>query len=129
MKIYTIIACITWLFASCKPGNTTIPSGIWKLEKIEVLQNNELKKIIEAGYQYWKFYKADSIEIFNDELVQKCLKIKADNDSFRSIDRGTGNVIDEFVIEKFNKQELELSSRKKLDQLEYTVVYYLEKVK
>lgn len=128
MKIYTIIVCIVSLIIACKKNNTTIPSGIWKLQKIEVLQNNELKKIIEAGYQYWKFYKADSIEIFIDELVQKCLKIKVGNDSFRSIDRGTGDIVDEFFIDKLNQQELELSSRKKLDQLEYTVVYYLEKM-
>jgi len=106
----------------------SIPAGLWKLEKIEVLQNNELKKIIEAGYQYWKFYKTDSIEIFNDKQVQKCLKIKAGNDSFSSIDGGTGNVIDEFVIEKFNKNELELSSKKKVEWGDYTVVYYLEKI-
>lgn len=128
MKIFTIIVCITWLLASCKPGNITIPSGIWKLEKIEVSQNNELKKIIEAGYQYWKFYKSDSIEIFNNEQVQKCLKLKADNDSFRSIDRRTGDILDEFVIDKLTKSELEISSRKNLDKIDYTVVYYLEKV-
>jgi len=129
MTILYIILCeALFLLAACKVNNHHLPAGLWRLEKIEVLKNNELKKIIDTGYQYWKFYKTDSIEISNEKEIQKCLRIKAGNDSFRSIDGGTGDTIDEFFIEKLNKHELELSSKKKLDQIDYKVVYYLQKM-
>lgn len=129
MRVFFPLLCSSILFfSSCSMNNKNIPAGIWKLEKIEILRNNELKKIIDTGYQYWKFYNSDSIEISNTQQVQKCLRIKAGRDSFRSIDNASGNMIDEFFIEKHNKHELEIYSKNKLDKVDYTVVYYLEKV-
>jgi hypothetical protein len=115
------------LFAGCKRHHK-VPEGLWKLDKIEVLRNNELKKIIDTGQQYWKFYKADSLEISDAAHVQKSLRIKAGKDSFMSLDHQSGNAVDEFVIDKLNKQELELSSRKTIENDDYTVVYYLERI-
>ncbi|MEP7376068.1 MAG: hypothetical protein ABI675_21915 [Chitinophagaceae bacterium] len=117
------------LFAACL-GNklNNMPSGLWKLYRIEVLRDNELTKTIDAGYQCWKFYKADSIEISDKQEIQKCLKIKCGKNYFNSVDRISGVVIDEFVIEKYDKKVLELSSFKKMDEKNYTILYYLEKI-
>ena len=129
MRVFLPLLCSSLLFfSSCSRNNNAVPDGIWKLEKIEILKDNELRKIIDTGYQYWKFYNSDSIEISNTQQVQKCLRIKAGRDSFRSIDYASGNMIDEFFIEKHNNHELELYSKNKLDKEDYTVVYYLEKV-
>ena len=129
IALYSLMAYSILLFTGCKrPQYNRIPDGIWKLERIEVLKDHELKKIIDTGYQYWKFLNNESIEIYNDSTVQKRMKIKAGSDSFSSIECGTGAVLDEYVIEKVNRRELELSSSKTIERSDYTVVYYLNKI-
>lgn len=125
---FLLMAYSILLFSGCKRAYK-IPEGLWKLERVEVLRNNELTKIIDTGFQYWKFFKTDSIQISDEHHVQKRLKIKPGSDSFASIDCKTGNIMDEFVIEKLDKKELELSSRKRLERADYTVVYHLQKIK
>lgn len=122
-----VMACSIYLFTGCRSSyHSRIPDGPWELRRIEVLRNNELKKIIDTGYQCWEFF-ACSMEISDDRHLQRRLKIKAGTDSFRSIEYGTGNVVDEFMIDKLSHGELELSSRKIIENVNYTVVYYLHR--
>jgi hypothetical protein len=128
MKIYyfPVIFTALLLFCCTKGKQTTLFPGLWKMEKIEVFNNDHLRKTIDTGYQYWKFCKTDSILIFERKELQNCLQIKINRNSITSIDRT--NRADVFAITLVNKEKLELSSRQKLNEQEYTIVYYLEKV-
>ena len=96
------------------------------MDKVEIMQDAELKKTIYSDYQYWSIN--GRIEIFDTSRLQNTLHIKMNKKSFNSIDPGTGFIRDEFVIEKINPRHLELCSRKKIDQAEYSIFYYLDKV-
>lgn len=100
--------------------------GLWKVERVEILENSELRKTIYSDAQYWSIN--GRIEIFDTSKLQNTLHIKLHPKSISSFDPGTGFIRDEFMIEKLNPRHLELCSRKKIDQAEYSIFYYLNKV-
>lgn len=102
--------------------------NLWKIRKVEILKNSELKKVIDTGYQFWSFKKKSTIEIFDAGKIQNVLHVRIGNSIIRSYDV-KGDLQDVFVISEIGDDNLALSSKKKLDDAEYNIVYYLDKVK
>lgn len=98
------------------------------MRKVEIRQNNELKKLIDTGSQYWSFKNPSLIEIFDTHRIQNVLHIRIGNTSIKSYDNH-GALQDEFLIKKINDNNVALFSKKKVEDAEYHIIYYLDKVK
>src|SRR5687767_4622837 len=114
MKISYLLTGLCFLFiSSCtRSKNIGLLQGLWKVESVEVLRNNELNRVIDPCFQYWNFYKTDSIRIFNKKQIQKCLYVKISKGIIKCINPVNGSLVDEFIIDKLNKTHLELTSRR-----------------
>jgi hypothetical protein len=123
---YSLTAFICILFIGCNRSNEF--SGLWKIRKVEILKNNELNKVIDTGEQYWCFRRKAVIEIFDKHKMQNTLHVKIGDSSIKSFD-AAGHLQDEFIIHKVDDSNLALASSKKLDDDNYNVIYYLDKVK
>jgi hypothetical protein len=122
---------IIFLFAILsyfKCENSPALSGYYKMNRIEVFQNDNLAKIIDTGFQYWNFSDPSAIKIYNKQGVQKVLYIKKINKRIHSMDTNTGKILEVFVIRKSDPQSLELCSTKKLYNKTYDIIYFLEKM-
>src|SRR5687768_7661553 len=98
MKLYylLIVFCVLFGHSCIRNNNNRFLAGMWKVERVEVLKDNELKRIIDPGIQYWKFCKTDSIEIFNKRQVQNRLYVKVKKSSIKCFNRLNGSQLDEF---------------------------------
>ena len=123
--LFAAAAAILLLYCHKKTSGDLIP-GTWQVKKIDIFSDNQLRKTIDTGYQYWRFYKDDSIHIYDHATLQNCLHIKMDKQFIHSID--SKNRTDQFSIDTLNNQILELSSKQCLPDEEYTIVYHLEKM-
>jgi hypothetical protein len=128
MRILTIFISIAIFITFACRGTEHSFHGLWKVKRVEVMQGSELKKLIDTGSQYWDMRTKSGIDIFDNGQLQNRLSIKTAANSIQSFDPATGNLKDEFVIEKFDKQNLELSSRQTINENDYQVIYYLDKV-
>jgi hypothetical protein len=126
----SLSACfvILSMFSCHQTASPAFVNSLWKIRKVEILKNNQLKKTIDTGYQYWSFKKKSTIEIFNTNKIQNVLRVKIGNSTIRSYDV-KGNIQDEFVIKEMDDDNMALSSKKKVDDGEYNVIYYLDNVK
>jgi hypothetical protein len=125
MKLTPLLLVI--LISCCRvPANEL--SGLWKVERIEVLHNNVLKAKIDTGCQYWAFNARKRIDIFEQSSLRNQLDIKIGSNCIMCVDRMTGEVIDEYRISKLNKKRLLLCNYKKLNEDEYSIMYYFDKV-
>jgi hypothetical protein len=128
-KRFSITTCMILVLCSCGSNvNTGLANGLWKIRKVQILKDSELKKTIDTGYQYWNFQKRSTIEIFDAQKIHNVLHIKIGNSTIRSYDV-KGNLQDEFVIEEIDNNNMALSSKKKVDDSEYNIIYFLDKVK
>ncbi len=119
IQIFIFICCVV---AACyKPDINPKLRGLWKVDKVEVMKDGELKRLIKDSSQYWQIYQQDSIRIFTPEKLQNCFPVTIHKSSI------TGPA-DEFIIDKLNDESLELSSNKKMQEANYTVIYYLDRV-
>lgn len=125
---FPIVLVVVSFVACYKSKNKELLNGLWKIDRVEVLKGPELKKIIDTDCQYWNISDGSGIEIFDTIEMQNILRIKLDKDSINSIDPGSGRILDKFVIQKLNRNKLELSSRQQLNTGVYSIVYYLDKV-
>jgi hypothetical protein len=116
------------IFSCHQTASPALINSLWKIRKVEILKNNQLKKTIDTGYQYWSFKKKSMIEIFNTGKIQNVLHVQIGNSSIRSYDV-KGKLQEEFVIEEMGDDNMALSSKKKVENAEYNVIYYLDKVK
>jgi hypothetical protein len=129
MKVSLLIAwSIAFAFFSCAKNKVSIAAGWWKIDRIEIVKNNELVKVLDSCMQYWNIYKADSIEIFERKVLQNCLHIKSGRNSIKSIDPETGKLVKEYFIRLQNDQQLELFSNERLGEDIYDVIYYLTRM-
>src|SRR5687768_15402754 len=104
MRIYPLTACILMLLLSCQRTDDDF-SGLWKIRKVEILKNNELKKVIDTGYQYWNFGRRSVIEIFERQKVQNTLHVKIGLKTIK-IFKLNGQLENEFVISKVSREKL-----------------------
>jgi hypothetical protein len=129
MKSISLTACMIIIVFSCsQAGNSDLTGHLWKIHRVEILKNNELKKVIDTGYQYWSFKNTSLIEIWNTEKIQKVLHFKMSKGSIKTYDT-SGALQDEFFIERMGQDNMALSAHKKIEDAEYNIVYYLDKVK
>lgn len=129
MKLISLTACLFLMVFSCnQTSSSALAHSLWKMRKVEILKNNELKKVIDTGSQYWNFKTASLIEIFDTHRIQNILHIRISNKSIRSYDN-SGALQDEFMIRHLTDDTVALFSKKKTDDAEYNVIYYLDKVK
>lgn len=128
MKYISLTICLCILYSCYQSKKSNVTDGLWRIRKVEVLKNNELKKVIDTGYQYWNFNKKSMIEIFDTHKIQNVLHIKIADRSIKSYNN-QGDLQDEFFVHEINDNSLSLSSCKKLDNQEYNIVYYLNKVR
>jgi hypothetical protein len=98
------------------------------MRKVEILKNNQLTKVIDTGSQYWSFKKPSLIEIFDMHRIQNILHISIGHKSIRSYDNN-GALQDEYTIKTINDDNIALFTKKKVEDAEYNVIYYLDKVK
>jgi hypothetical protein len=128
MKVGALIIILFYpLIYSCSARDKINP-GWWRIDRVEILKNDQLTRVIDSENQYWNFRARDSIEIFEGHQLQVCLQVRMDKHSIRSIDRKSGGLIDEYFISKSNKDQLELYSTIRMEEDNYRVVYYLDKV-
>lgn len=116
------------VFSCNQTSSSALANSLWRMRKVEILKNNELQKVIDTGSQYWNFKTASLIEIFDSHRIQNILHIHIGNKSIRSYDN-SGTLQDEFMIKKIADDTVALSSKKKTEDAEYNVIYYLDKVK
>ena len=124
----TLFSLITLCLFACR--STVDPQtmdGLWKIRKVEVFKNNQLKKVIDTGQQYWHIAGKKNIEIFDTQQVHNVLRIKVDKNKIKSFN-DSGQLQDDFVVERHNANSLSLSSHKKMQQDQYNIVYHLDKV-
>jgi hypothetical protein len=95
---------------------------------VEIRKDNEVKKIIDTGSQFWSFKKRSLIEIFDMHRIQNILHIKMGSASIRSFDN-RGSLQDEFIINKMDDNCIALHSTKTVEDAKYDIIYYLDKVK
>jgi hypothetical protein len=126
MRIYPLTACILMLLCSCNRRDDF--SGLWKIRKVEILKNNELKKVIDTGYQYWSFARRTVIEIFDRQKVQKVLHVQIGHATIRSY-KPNGQVDDEFLVRKLSRERLALTSHQHVRDDKYNIIYYLDRVR
>jgi hypothetical protein len=128
-KRFWITACMIAVLFSCGSDvNSGFANGLWKIRKVQILKNKELKKTIDTGFQYWSFQKRSTIEIFDAHKIHNVLHVKIGNSTIRSYDV-KGNLQDEFVIQEISNNNMALSSKKTVDDSEYNIIYFLDKVK
>lgn len=122
MKIQLLILVCGFLLASCnKPLlNEQLP-GLWKIEKVEVRLDGQIKRLIKDSSHFWQIFEKDSIRIFTPGKLQNSFPITVHKLSIKS-------PADDFKIDKLNSEHLELSSIKNLQEATYTVIYYLDRV-
>lgn len=125
---YLLIAGSLFFLVSCADRTKRKMEGWWKVRKIEVLKNNELKKTIDTGCQYWNFARQSKIEIFDLHTMQNTLHVKFGSNLLRSYD-GDGHMQEEFIIGSISDQNLELLTHTKLRQDDYSVIYYFDRIK
>lgn len=125
MKFLYAITILTLLF-SC--GQRDEFAGLWKIRKVEIHKNNELKKVIDTGFQYWNFKKRSTISIFDKHKVQNTLRIRIRPGVITSLS-ATGEVQEEFLIQELKRNSLALSSKKRVDEDDYDVFYYFDRVR
>jgi hypothetical protein len=129
MKFIALTACLCTALFSCRQANNTdLTKSLWKIRKVEIWKDNEVAKVIDTGSQFWSFEKKSMIEIFDKHRVQNVLHIKMSTGSIRSYDT-SGSLQDEFFIQQLDKECLALSSRKKIMQSAYNIIYYLDRVR
>jgi hypothetical protein len=123
----TALVCI---IVSCHQAvkKQEFEKGVWKIRKVEILKDNQLKKVLDTGSQYWSFQKASLIEIFNTRKIQNILHIKMNPGCIRCYD-DTGALQDELSIREIDNNAIALSSKKKVESGVYDIIYYLDKVK
>jgi hypothetical protein len=119
---------ISIVFSCTQPANSSLINKLWKIRKVEILRNNKLEKVIDTGYQYWSFKTTSIIEILNPQRVQNVLHVKMSGSSMRTYDT-SGTFQDEFTIQKIDEDNMALSAHKKIEDAEYSIVYYLDQVK
>ncbi len=96
--------------------------GTWQVDKIEISKDGQLKKIIkDINTQYWKIFKADSIQIYTVQQIQNSFPIIVTDSIIKAPD-------DDYLIDKLSSAKMELSNVQNLYEGYYTVVYYLDKV-
>jgi hypothetical protein len=129
MKLSSLTAwlCLALFFACHQNKVSDFNNGLWKIRKIEILKDHQLKKVIDTGYQLWSFKKS-LIKIFNLYKLQNTLHVRIDSSSIKSYNT-SGALQDEFLIQKLNGNGLALLSKKKILDAEYYIVYYLDKVR
>lgn len=129
MKIISLAACLLFICFSCRRSiKTDLMNGLWKIRKVEIWKDNEVEKIIDTGNQFWSFGNSSQIEIFDTHKIQNILHVKMGAGSIRSYDSG-GALKDEFIIQQLNEGIFALSSKQKVLDDEYNIIYYLCKVK
>jgi hypothetical protein len=126
MRIYPLTACILMLLGSCHGRDEF--SGLWKIRKVEIFRNNELKKVIDTGYQCWSFARRTVIEILDRDKVQNTLHVQIDLNTIKSY-KPNGQLEDEFLIRKVSRGRLALTSHQQVEDDKYNIIYYLDRVK
>ena len=125
----SLAACVFLFVFSChQTSEQGLANCLWKMRRVEILKDNELKKVIDTGSQYWSFKKPSLIEIFDTHRIQNILHISIGNKSIRSYDN-MGALQDEFLIKQINDNNVALFSKKKVEDAVYNIIYYLDKVK
>jgi hypothetical protein len=114
----------------CNHACQNLPSvyGYFKMNRVEVFENDRLAKVIDTGIQFWNFSRLSTIQIFNNAGVQKTLYINKYKGRLQSRDKTTGKLREEFYIRKWDQQCLELRSTKTINQNQYYIIYFLEKI-
>jgi len=128
MKHILLSAALVLVGSCSQTAHHNMIDSLWKIRKVEILKNRELKKVIDTGFQYWSFRKKSTIEIFDASKIQNILHVRIGNSTIRSYNV-KGDLQDEFVICEIGDDNLALSSKKKMENAEYNVIYYLDKVK
>jgi hypothetical protein len=126
MRIYPLTACILMLLCSCHRRDDF--SGLWKIRKVEILKNDELKKVIDTGYQYWSFARRTVIEIFDRNKVQNTLHVQIGINTIKSY-RVNGQLDEEFLIRKVSRGRLALTSQQNVKEDKYNIIYYLDRIR
>jgi hypothetical protein len=109
-------------------GNQPAVNGYFRMNRVEVFENNRLARVIDTGIQFWNFSKLSTIQIYNNAGIQKTLYINNYKGRIQSRDKISGKLREEFFIRKWDQQCLELYSRKTINQNQYKVIYFLEKL-
>jgi hypothetical protein len=109
-------------------GNQPTVYGYFKMNRVEVFENNRLAKVIDTGIQFWIFSRLSTIQIYNNADIQKTLYINSYRGRIQSRDKITGKLREEYFIRKWDQQYLELYSSKTINQNQYKVIYFLEKL-
>ena len=126
--LFVLASYIVLILSACSKNKIHhLLPGFWKLQRIEIMKDGQLKKLIKDSSQYWKVHAKDSIEIFSTQHLQNCLWVNIGKTSIRTIDRATGKLADEYLIDRLDDSRLELSTYQKVIDDEYTILYYLER--
>lgn len=102
-------------------------TGTWKMRRVEIRKDHELQKVIDTGYQLWSFKKPSLLEISDANKIQNILHVKLGRSSIRSYD-SKGVLQDEFQVMELAGDCCSLTSKKTLNDIQYDVVYYLDKI-
>jgi hypothetical protein len=102
--------------------------GYFRMNRVEVFENNRLAKVIDTGLQFWNFSSLSTIQIYNTAGLQNTLYINKFRGRIQSRDKITGKLREEFFIRKWDQQTLELCSTKSINKNQYNIIYFLEKI-
>lgn len=129
MRRISLTACIAAIMCSCNQNaHPELMNGLWKIRKVEILKDHELKIVIDTAYQLWSFKRPSIIEIIDKGRTKNILHIKMDSSSIRSYDKN-GKLKEEFMIRSINNGNVTLASKQKVEDEEYHIIYYLDRVK
>lgn len=129
MKPYLLSIAFIILAIACSREKHTILHGLWKIERVEIMKGPVLQKtIIDSSNQYWSIRDREWLYIFDDHKLQNRLQVKMDKESIRSFDTSSGNLQEEFLIERSTTEKLELVSHQTIDKDNYDIIYYLDKI-